>query len=74
MNPHDARQSGRSDFVALVDRLVADYAGLVPANSVISYAAGAREELLHAGVRAGLLDATESMTRRRLSQLIPAHV
>ena len=63
----------RADMYSLADALVAEFGALLPAGTVTRQVARAREELLSAGVRAGLLVATETMARHRLMALVPAH-
>jgi len=53
--------------------LIAEFAGRLPAGTVIRCVARAREQLLGSGVRSGLTLAAESMARLRLSELLPAH-
>lgn len=62
----EQRQADRADFHRLTERLAAEFVGTFSAVTVIRAAGRAREELLVSGVRAGLLYATESMTRQRL--------
>jgi len=57
----------------VVSSLIAEFAGQVPAGTVIRCVARSREQLLGSGVRSGLAAAAESMARLRLSQLVPAH-
>ena len=49
-----------------VEVLVAEFAGQVTAGAVISETVRSREQLLACGVRSGLVEATEAMTRTRL--------
>jgi hypothetical protein len=70
---HEARARLRDDMHALADMLVAEFSHVLPAGTVIRHVARAREELLVAGVRAGLVIATETMARHRLRALVPAH-
>lgn len=69
----DARHSARQDFRAVTGTLLAEFAGAIPAGTVIRVLAQAREQLLGSGVRAGLADAAASMARIRLSDVLPAH-
>lgn len=57
----------------VTDALIAEHAGSVPAHTVARHVAQAREELLAAGVRAGIAAAVEAMARTRLRGLTPAH-
>lgn len=57
--------------MTLSESLAAEFSGRVPPGRVIRCVAHARERLLAAGVRAGLVVAVESMTRARLEQLAP---
>ena len=69
----EARQSVHADLAAVTDTLIAEHAGHVPAGTVIRCVAQAREQLLRAGVRAGLAIAVESMARTRLRGVGQAH-
>ncbi len=68
-----ARRSAEHDLVAVTDLLIAEFAGILPAGTVIRHVARAREQLLGSGVRTGLATAAEALARRRLSTLVPAH-
>lgn len=68
-----ARRSARDELIAVTDALIAEFAGRLPAGTVIRQVGQAREQLLASGVRAGLAVAAEAMARTRLSTLIPAH-
>lgn len=74
MNPVEERSAVRHQFEKVIERLIAEYGGVFSAGTIIRTAGRAREELLATGVRAGLMDATESMTRQRLAARVPAHV
>ncbi len=50
----------------VVDVLIAEFNGQLPAHVVIEHIVLACEQLIAAGVRAGLCPATESMARSRL--------
>jgi hypothetical protein len=67
----EARRSTHGALMALSVSLVEEFSGQVPAGTVIGCIAQARERLLAAGVRAGLVVAVESMTRGRLERLAP---
>ena len=69
----EVRQSAHAELVALTESLIAEYSGRIPAGTVIRCVAQAREQLLRAGVRAGLAAAVESMTHIRLRTIGPAH-
>lgn len=60
-------------MLALADLLIAEFSHALPAGTVIRQVSRAREELLVAGVRAGLVAATETMARHRLVALVPPH-
>lgn len=69
----EARWATREDLLEVTTALIAEFAGRLPAGTVIRRVARAREQLLSSGVRSGLTVATESMARLRLSELLPAH-
>ncbi len=48
-------------------RLVIDFAGELPADQVLACATRCNHQLVLAGVRAGLVPATEAMVRSRLT-------
>jgi hypothetical protein len=70
---YEARRESRAELTAVTHRLIADFAGRLPAGTVIRHVAQARESLLAAGVRSGLAAAAEAMARNRLDRLLPAH-
>ena len=67
----EVRRSTRSELRQLSVALADEFSGRVAVGAVIRHVAEARERLLRAGVRAGLVVAVESMTRARLEQLRP---
>lgn len=67
----EVRRSTRLELMQLGVSLADEFSGRVAAGTVIRHVARARERLLRAGVRAGLVIAVESMTRARLEQLRP---
>jgi len=69
----DQRWSTREDLQRVTDTLIAEFAGQLPAGTVIRCVAQARVQLLRSGVRSGLAVAAEAMARLRLSQLLRAH-
>lgn len=69
----EARRAARDEMTAVTDTLIAEFAGMVPAGTVIRHLALAREHLLDAGVRAGLAAAAETMARLRLMKLVAPH-
>ena len=71
--PAQLRQRHRDELLALTDRLIAEYAGLIAAGTVIRIVSRCHEHLLRAGVREGLTIATEAGARTRLRSIIPAH-
>ena len=73
MTSYEARHRARADVDAVRDRLIAEFGYELPSGTVVRHVASAREELLRAGVRAGLAHAVEAMARRRLADLLPAH-
>ena len=62
----DARKAAQVDLDGVVDDLIRDFEGLIPAGAVIAQVTLCREYLLRAGIRAGLAAATEAMARSRL--------
>jgi hypothetical protein len=56
----------RKDLVRRTEILVREYHPVLSAGAVIACVVRCREELVRAGVRAGLADAVESMARARL--------
>lgn len=70
---HTARNRQREDIAHLVERLIAEYAGAVPAGAVMRCVSRVRHELLQAGVRTNLVATVEQVARARLSARIPAH-
>lgn len=71
MTTFQARRSAHGDLVALGTLLAVEFSGRVSAGTVIRVVARTREQLLAAGVRAGLVIAVESMARAQLEQLSP---
>lgn len=69
MTGFEVRRSTRDPLIALSVSLADEFSNQVPAGTVIRMVAQAREALLAAGVRAGLVVAVESMTRARLHAL-----
>jgi hypothetical protein len=69
----EARRVARAELIAVTETLIAEFAGSVPAGTVIRHLALAREQLLAAGVRAGLAAAAEAMARLRLATLVVPH-
>jgi hypothetical protein len=73
MTKFEAREAARSELLSATSRLIAAFAGSLSAATVVRHIARAREELLRAGVRAGLAVAAESAAEARLLTLLPAH-
>lgn len=69
-----ARRAHQEQIFAVINRLIAEFAGIHPAGTVIRRVAAVREELLHLGVRDGLASQVESLARLLLSELTPPHV
>ncbi|HET7310663.1 MAG TPA: hypothetical protein VFJ17_04995 [Mycobacteriales bacterium] len=57
----------------MTEKLIAEYAGRIPAGTVIACVARSREHLLRTGVRHGLVPATEASTHLRLAARVPSH-
>ena len=73
LNAVEARWATREDLQEVTSSLIAEFAGRLPAGTVIRCVARAREQLLGTGIRSGLAVAAESMARLRLSERLPAH-
>lgn len=67
----EARRAARAELNAVVDALIEEFDGLLPAGVVIGQVARSREHLLGLGVRSGLAAATEAMARVRLLEQLP---
>lgn len=65
----DVRRSTHDDLLALSLTLTDEFSGRVAAGTVLRVVAVARERLLGAGVRAGLVVAVESMARAELDRI-----
>ncbi|HWL35550.1 MAG TPA: hypothetical protein VNQ77_05100 [Frankiaceae bacterium] len=72
MYSFEARLAAREALYVMTLDLVAEFAHL-PAGAVIGLVGRAREDLLRAGVRDGLVDATEAMARTWLNARAMAH-
>lgn len=72
MSAVETRSVARQDLVEMTMSLIAEFADVLPAGTVIRCVARVRDQLLGAGVRAGLVVAAESTARLRLSELLPA--
>ena len=70
---HGARRAAHGELQAVSSRLIAEFAGQLPAGTVIGQVARAREQLLTSGLTSGLAAAAEALARARLSQLLPVH-
>ena len=70
---HADRQLERDEFLATTQRLEAEFAGRVPADAVARYVLRCREQMLEAGLRHGLVPATEAAARVTLTGLGVAH-
>ncbi len=73
MHPSTRRELAREQMLALTERLVAEYAEVIPPGTVVRCVARCREQLLRSGVRHGLVPATEAAVRTALSATIPVH-
>jgi len=69
----ETRRATRQDLSEVTNSLIAEFAGRLPAGTIIRCVAQAREQLLRSGLRTGLAVAAESMARIRLSEILPAH-
>lgn len=68
-----ARGSVRQELTMVTDELIAEFAGSLPAGTVIRHVGQAREQLLAAGTWSDLPVAVATMARTRLHTLLPAH-
>jgi hypothetical protein len=71
--PHARRQQARAQLAVATDRLLAEFAGVVPASVVMSVVSRCQQELREQGVGQQLAEATEMLARLRLAQRTPAH-
>ena len=71
MLPMTHRTAQREALGTLTVQLVAEFAGLLPAGSVIRCVGRCRESLAGMGVQAGLVLAVEGMARGLLLQRLP---
>lgn len=72
MEAFEARRAARDALSEVTTLLVAEFPTL-PAGSVIGAVARAREDLLRAGVREGLVIAAEATARVRLAAVTSPH-
>jgi hypothetical protein len=72
-HPAQGRMATRAELLSMTDRLTAEFAGQVPAGTVIRCVYRSREKLLFAGIRDGIVPATERSARVRLRELVGAH-
>jgi hypothetical protein len=70
---HAERLALHSDMVAMTEAMIAEFADRLPAASVSRCISRCREDLLRAGLRAGLVEATAAAARRQLDAHVPAH-
>jgi len=68
----EARRESREDLLHVTHALIEEFDGVLPAGTVIRQITRAREHLIGAGVRHGLVPAAEAMARFRLNGLVPA--
>jgi hypothetical protein len=68
------RQHVREQMLAMTERLVADYSGVVPAGSVMRCVSRLWLQLRQAGQDGDVVAAVEAAARRRLAEGRPAHV
>lgn len=67
------RRAARERMLVMTERLIAEYADVFPAGSVIRCVSRYWMQLRHAGADVDIVAATESAVRRRLSALRPPH-
>jgi hypothetical protein len=63
----------RDELLSMTERLTAEFAGRVPPGMVQRCVSRSREQLLGAGIRDGIVSATESSARVRLCEVVGAH-
>lgn len=68
-----SRQAGRDDMLRMTERLIADYAGRVPAGGVMRVVARSQEQLRSIGDGSHLVERTEMLARIRLAKRFAAH-
>jgi hypothetical protein len=66
------RRIARDEMLAMTEGLIAEFSGLLPAGSVMRCVARCRKQLHRAGIRHGLVPATEAATRMKLTAVVPA--
>lgn len=70
----DQRHRQRDELLAMTERLVAEYAGVIPAGSVMRTVARCQHaHQLRCGDRDEIVVAVEGATRTRLAEIVPAH-
>ena len=70
----DQRHRQRDELLAMTERLVAEYAGMIPAGSVMRIVARCHHSyLLRRGDGADVVPAVEEAARTRLTAILPAH-
>lgn len=67
---HTARRAARAELSDVAAALLAEFSASIPAGTIIRQLALAREHVLSTGVRVGLADAAEAITRVRLHELM----
>jgi hypothetical protein len=67
------RRAARERMLVMTERLIAEYADVFPAGSVIRCVSRYWIQLRNTGVDVDVVAATESAVRRRLSALRPPH-
>jgi hypothetical protein len=68
-----ARRAHQEQIFAVVNRLIAEFAGIHPAGTVIRRVAAVREQLLHLGIRDDLPWQVETLAGQLLSERTPPH-
>ena len=66
-----ARRAHQEQIFAVVNRLIAEFAGIHPAGTVIRRVAAVREQLLHLGIRDDLPWQVETLAGQLLSERTP---
>lgn len=73
-HPSQWRKMTRDELVVMTERLTAEFAGRVSPGTVRQCVYRSREQLLGAGIRDGIVRATESSARVQLTSVVGAHV
>ena len=70
--PPAERHRLRNDLLRMTERLIADYAGIIPAGSVMRTVARCHSQMRRLGVRDELVPVVEQAARTRLTAILSA--